>query len=93
MPIHLRPVPDVKAQAASKVKEVFFVVQRSNGEWDVGAKIMSVHDTEQTAQEAARKLKAAHQQRSFGVFALLGEVHVVPEPVQFVRAIGPEDAA
>lgn len=84
MSVHLHPV-STDPLPTTKVREVFLVIQRSNGEWSPGAKIMSAHSNERDAQDEARKLKELHPQQSFGVFVLLGEARVVSKPIEFVR--------
>ena len=93
MPVHLRPVPNVELAPTTKVNEVFMVIQRSNGDWSPGAKIMSLHQDEREARDEARRLKEQRPHQTFGVFVLIGEAQTVPEPIQFVRAVHPVEVS
>lgn len=79
-----RIVPDI--DEACTVDAVYFVLQRANGHWSPGAKIISVFATEQIAEAFASQQKKLHPQQHYGVSVLRSEAREVPNPIEIVRA-------
>jgi hypothetical protein len=79
------PARPAMGGGADAPASVFFVLQRQNGHWSVGAKIMGVFSDEAEAEHAALGLKTGHPQQSFGVANLRSEARTVPQPHEIVR--------
>lgn len=82
--LHLHAVPDDLGLRGG-VEPIFFVIQRANGSWSPGAKIISIHHIESVAEDEAAKMKKLHPQQAFGVAALRSEAREVLVPVEIVR--------
>lgn len=82
------PEEEPQSLAVPKLDAVFLVVQRQNGHWSSGAKIVSTHDHETDAESHAWKLKRDHPQQCFGVFKLRSEAREVKNPIEIVRVEG-----
>jgi hypothetical protein len=85
MSMHAIPeeLPDLAVTA--KVHEVFFVLERGNGQWSPGAKVLHVFETEEAAETAAEDLATKFPLRHFGVAALRSECQHLAKPVLTVR--------
>ena len=90
MSMHVQSVEDTPMPAiaaGASVDAVFFVIQRANGSWSPGAKIISVHSTEMIAEAHAAKLMKDHPKQTFGVAMLRSEAREVMNPIEIVRVI------
>lgn len=81
--LHLRPLPEVPT---GQVTATFLVMQRANGSWSPGAKIITVCESEDIAEAFALQQKKLHPQQAFGVFMLRSEAREVQAPIEIVRA-------
>lgn len=82
--LHLQPVPDETCHEV-RVPPVFLVLQRANGHWSPGAKVVHVTRDEEDAEAYALHHKRLHPQQAFGVFMLRSEAREVENPVEIVR--------
>lgn len=87
MTLNLQRIVPVE-EAACPVESIYFVLQRANGSWTPGAKIISVFATEQVAEVFAAEQKKKHPQQVFGVASLRSEAREVENPIQIVRTTG-----
>lgn len=86
--LHLHAVEDVpipEPLPTQKITPVYLVIQRANGHWSVGAKIITVCDSEDIAEAFASQQKTLHPQQAFGVFVLRSEARTVMQPIEIVR--------
>lgn len=91
--LHLHAISNTDPVAAFKRDKLFLVLQRSNGSWSPGAKIMTVAYEEEVAEAMATQFKKLHPQQIFGVFMLRSEAREVANPIEIVRVgDGPEAA-
>lgn len=81
------------ADAAPKAEGVYFVLQRLNGHWSRGAKIMEVFASESLAETHAANLKDQYPLQCFGVAALRSEARMVEHPIEIVRVVQAEQAS
>lgn len=72
--------------------KIFFVIQRGNGQWTVGSRIISVHAVETDAEAEAMALKKKQSHLTYGVAMLKSEVRAVAEPYETVRHFPTDDA-
>lgn len=82
--LHLRPAPPMEAVMTDD--PVYFVIQRSNGHWSPGAKIVHVVPLEVQAEALAARLKQEHPHQHYCVAKLRSEARVVETPIHIVRA-------
>lgn len=82
MTLHLQPAPEDSEPAAPAT---FLVLQRANGHWSPGAKVVHVTRDEQDAEAYALHHKRICPQQAFGVFMLRSEAREVKNPVEIVR--------
>lgn len=87
--LHLHSIQDAIPDhaLAGAVDTVFFVIQRANGHWSVGAKIIDVFNNEAAAEAAASDHKRKQPQQNFGVAMLRSEARNVVNPVEIVRVV------
>lgn len=80
--LHLRPIDEA---SAPKLERSFFVMQRCDGHWTAAAKILSVHVSQDEAEQEAERLHKLHSQQVFGVFPLVSEIRTRPDVTEIVR--------
>jgi hypothetical protein len=85
MSLHLRSLRDLPPDLASSSDAVYFVLQRADGHWSPGARIIGVYGSAQVAELAARKQKRTYPQRCFGIAVLTGEAREVADPIEIVK--------
>lgn len=85
--LHLHSVTEEPApeKAGPRADPVFMVIQRSNGSWSVGARIVGLGTDEEVAEAVAMQWKRNHPQQTFGVFMLRSEAREVKAPIEIVR--------
>jgi hypothetical protein len=87
MSLHLHPVEVMPSvEPLPHIDPVFFVIQRGNGHWSPGSKIITVTDDEQVAEQFAAQQKKLHPQQHFCIAKLVSEIHNI-EHIQIVRTV------
>jgi hypothetical protein len=80
-------IPPVECAAAAAPRQTFFLIQRQNGHWSPGAKIIAVYEDQGVAEAAAILSKKDHPQQHYGIASLFSEALPVANPVEIVRVV------